>query len=234
VSGTAGRDVTVPIALDTAAGLDSVQLRLAFDSHALDLREVRKGDLTVDFDWLVDRSTPGILRVDMARLSSLQGGEGNLLELDFHVHDDVAAGSYRLDLQWVSLNDGRLTLSPAPKAGVDFTDGSIQVQQQASAPIARNGLSAASEMLLAATVLNAAPPMAAPSSTPPVIDWNKDAHKTDNSTLRISAVEPQRKWSLDFVDSLGKSTDEQNPNQRIKVTLPTVAVAAKPISSLKR
>src|SRR4029079_8510416 len=86
VNGTAGRDVTVPIALDTAAGVDSVQLRLAFDSDALDLREVRKGDLTVDFDWLVDRSTPGMLRVDMARLSALQGGQGNLLELDFHIH----------------------------------------------------------------------------------------------------------------------------------------------------
>src|SRR6185436_7090806 len=100
VSGTAGRDVTVPIALDTAAGVDSVQLRLAFDSNALDLREVRKGDLTVDFDWLVDRSTPGMLRVDMARLSALQGGQGHLLELDFHIHDEVAAGSYRLDLEW--------------------------------------------------------------------------------------------------------------------------------------
>jgi hypothetical protein len=234
VSGAAGRDVTVPIALDTAAGVDSVQLRLAFDSNALDLREVRKGDLTVDFDWLVDRSAPGILRVDMARLSALQGGQGNLLELDFHIHDEVAAGSYRLDLQWVSLNDGRLTLNPAPKAGLDATDGSIQVQAQVSAPIARNQLSAPSEMLLAATVLNAAAPMATPSSTPPVIDWNADARKTDNATLRVSAVEPQRKWSLDFVDSLGKSAEEQNPNERIKVKLPTVVVAAKPVSVLKR
>ena len=170
----------------------------------------------------------------MARLSALQGGQGNLLELDFHIHDEVAAGSYRLDLQWVSLNDGRLTLNPAPKAGVDATDGSIQVQAQTSAPIARNELSAPSEMLLAATVLNAAPPIVAPSSAPPVIDWNADARKSDNATLRVSAVEPQRKWSLDFVDSLGKSAAEQNPNERIKVKLPTVVVAAKPVSLLKR
>jgi hypothetical protein len=175
------------------------------------LREVRKGDLTVDFDWLVDRSTPGILRVDMARLSALQGGQGNLLELDFRIHDEVAAGSYRLDLQWVSLNDGRLTLNPAPKAGVDATDGSIQVQAQTSAPIARNELSAPSEMLLAATVLNAAPPVVAPSSAPPVIDWNADARKSDNATLRVSAVEPQRKWSLDLSTAWARAQPSRIP-----------------------
>jgi len=224
VAATAGRDVTVPIALDTAAGLDSVQLRLAFDSDALELRNVRKGDLTADFDWLADRSVPGVLSVDMARLSALESGRGSLLELDFHVRDGVAAGSYRLDLQWASLNDGRLTLNPAPKAGIDVTDGSIQVQQRLTAPTAPR------EFLLAANAMQAT----TPSVARPVIDWSADARKTEIPSVRVSAQEPQRKWSLEFVDSLGKSADELNPNQRIKLKLPTVVSATKPLGSLKR
>jgi hypothetical protein len=67
-----------------------------------------------------------------------------------------------------------------------------------------------------------------------VIDWSSDARKSDNATLRISATEPQRTWSQDLVGSLGKTADELNPNQRIKVKLPTVVPVAKPLGSLKR
>jgi hypothetical protein len=73
-----------------------------------------------------------------------------------------------------------------------------------------------------------------PSVARPVIDWSADARKTDVPTVRFSATEPQRKWSLEFVDSLGKSADELNPNQRIRLKLPTVVSATKPLGSLKR
>ena len=73
-----------------------------------------------------------------------------------------------------------------------------------------------------------------PLPTQPVIDWSSNARKSDNANLRISATDPQRKWSLDFVDSLGKTADELNPNQRMKVKLPTVVPVAKPLGSLKR
>ena len=171
----------MPIALDTAAGLDSVQLRLAFDNDALELRNVRKGDLTADFDWLVDRSVPGILSVDMARLSALQSGQGNLLELDFHVRDGVAAGSYRLDLQWASLNDGRLTLNPAPKAGIDLTDGSIQVQQRLPHRLHRkNSCWPRTRCKQRADGCH--------RPTQPVIDWSADARKSEILTVRVSAT----------------------------------------------
>jgi Ca2+-binding RTX toxin-like protein len=123
----AGRDVTVPIDLDNAAGLDSVQVRLAFDPAVIELLEVRKGSLTGDFQWIVQRATPGELRVDMARLNALAGGRGSLLDLDLRVRSGVAPGSYRLDLQWTSLNDGRLTLTTVPTPGPDATDGSLHV-----------------------------------------------------------------------------------------------------------
>ena len=135
IAAQAGRDVVVPIELDTAAGLDSVQLWLEYDSQALELIDVRKGTLTADFEWLVDAGTPGIVVVDMARLSALEGGQGSLLLLGLRVRTGIPAGAYRLDLQWVSLNDGRLTLSPAPKIGADPTDGSIRVSSPG--PLAR-------------------------------------------------------------------------------------------------
>jgi hypothetical protein len=46
-------------------------------------------------------------------------------------------------------------------------------------------------------------------------------------------MEPQRKWSLDCVDSLAKSQEELNPNQRIKVKLPVAVPLTKPFGSLK-
>lgn len=79
IAAQAGRDVTVPIELDTAAGLDSVQLRLAYDAQTFELLDVRKGTLTADFEWLVDASTPGLVVVDMARLTALEAGQGSLL-----------------------------------------------------------------------------------------------------------------------------------------------------------
>jgi hypothetical protein len=127
-TGASRRSRSSSIELDTAAGLDSVQLRLTFDPAVIELREVRKGSLTAHFEWLVDQRTPGLLVVDMARLSALEGGRGSLLELNLRVRPGVAPGSYRLDLEWASLNDGRLTLSPAPKPGADATDGSSQVR----------------------------------------------------------------------------------------------------------
>jgi len=118
-------------------------------------------------------------------------------------------------------------LNPAPKAGADVTDGWVQVHARTAAP------NVGSDLLLAAHALQVAP-FPTPLAAQPVIDWNADARKADSSALRISSKEPQRKWSVDFVDSLGKSAEELNPNQRLKVKLPTVVPAAKPVSSLKR
>ena len=226
VSAVAGRDVTVPIQLDTATGLDSVQLRLAFDSDALELRNVRKGSLTADFDWLQDRSTPGVLVVDMARMSALDGGRGSLLELDFHVRADVADGSYRLDLQWANLNDGRLTLTPAPKPGIDVTDGSIAVAQPAAAEQTSNVMLAASNLQTAATMQRGLQPS-------PVIDWNAGLRRPTPASVQLDSPAAKPNWSASFVDNLGKTDEEVNPNKRIKVKLPAVVSATKPLGSLR-
>ena len=123
----AGGMVTVPVMLDTAANLSSVQLRLVYSATDLTLVNVRVGSLTIDFNWLFKAEEPGRLTVDMSRLRALGGGSGSLLELDFRVSPQ-ASGTLVLDLQWAALNDTRLTLNPAPQVGADATDGAIRVQ----------------------------------------------------------------------------------------------------------
>ncbi|MCC6473525.1 MAG: cadherin-like domain-containing protein, partial [Burkholderiales bacterium] len=126
VEARAGETITVPVQLDTAANLVSVQLALAYSATDLELVDVRLGGLTLDFDWFVKTVQPGRLTVDMSRLTALAGGSGNLLELDFRVAP-TASGTLPLDLQWTALNDTRLTLNPEPQPGADPTDGAIRV-----------------------------------------------------------------------------------------------------------
>ena len=121
-----GTQVTVPVLLDTAADLASVQLQLAYPADALELVGVRLGSLTADFELLVVDRRPGALRIDMSSLLALTGGAGSLLELDFRVADN-ASGVLPLDLQWAQLNETHLTLQPLPVPGNDPTDGEIRL-----------------------------------------------------------------------------------------------------------
>ncbi len=122
----AGSIITVPVRLDTAQDLDQVQLRLAWDGSQLELVDVRRGSLTGDFTNYVENRQAGSLTVDMSRLEKLAGGSGTLLELDYRVAA-YAQGTFELDLQWVQLNQTRLTLNPAPQVGADSTDGAVRV-----------------------------------------------------------------------------------------------------------
>jgi hypothetical protein len=118
LAAVAGGMVTVPVRLDTAAGLESVQLQLTWDARQIELVTVRRGTLTGDFQFYVAKQQSGSLLVDMSRLAQMEGGQGSVLELDFRVADS-ASGSIDLDLQWARLNNTRLTLNPAPLAGPD-------------------------------------------------------------------------------------------------------------------
>jgi hypothetical protein len=126
-STVAGDIFTLPVNLDTAAGLESAQLRIRFDPSVLELREVRRGSLTADFDWFIPQRSPGEVVVDASRMDPLTGGTGSLFDVDFLVKPGTAAGRYAVDLEWASLNEDGLTLNPAPKVGLDPTDTSVQV-----------------------------------------------------------------------------------------------------------
>jgi hypothetical protein len=228
-----GQIVTVPINLDTAAGLDGAQLRLGYDSSSLEVVAVRRGTLTGDFDYLVQRDEPGLLSVDMAGMNALSGGAGSLIEIDFRVKAGAAAGVRLLDLQWAELNDGDLTLTPAPQVGLDATDGLLTITAAASAP----GGTGTGAAMYAQTVR----PQAAPAfEIAPVIDWGA---RIPNG-LVVPKVDlgvgesTQPKWTQDFVTGLGESDSERNPNSKIRVTVPVghtkVKLAHNPVISTGR
>ncbi|MEQ8494665.1 MAG: right-handed parallel beta-helix repeat-containing protein, partial [Gammaproteobacteria bacterium] len=193
-----GRDVTVPIELDTAAGLEAAQLEIAYDPSVIELRDVRRGSVTGDFEWLTDTGTPGVIKVDLARIDALPGGRGSLVDLDFRVKDAVRPGRYLVDLVWASLNDGRLTLNPVPMAGEDHTDGWLRVRGEgASSGHDANGGKAAAK----GGQRIAWPDTSGPRTTP-----------TSRATASIDA------WVEDFLTNAGRR--QMHPNNAFKIDLP--------------
>ncbi len=123
-----GDTVRVPVMLDTAAGLESVELILAYSAENLELLNVHLGGLVQDFEYVVkDTGTPGRVSIDMSRLNALQGGSGALLELEFKVSASAKA-DLAIDLQFAALNETWLTLGTVPQVGSDPTDGVIKVK----------------------------------------------------------------------------------------------------------
>jgi hypothetical protein len=208
----AGDLVSVPVNLDTAAGLEAVQLRLAYDVSALELVSVGRGKLTGDFQWFVQRNSPGVLVMDMTRLTSLTGGTGSLLELQFRAKATSEARDVLLDLQWASLNEGRLTLNPAPRAGADPTDGLLRILPRALVVPHVSPLEGL-EMPRAVE--------AQPSAQAPVIDFS----------LRYGTAKPSSQgegqgtggWKAEFVTELARNDEERNPNGRLRITSPAAS-----------
>ena len=141
------------------------------------------------------RATPGELRVDMARLNALVGGQGSLLDLDLRVRAGVAPGSYRLDLQWTSLNDGRLTLTTVPTPGPDATDGSLRVLP---AFLAAPRVPARSD---APAVVTTDEPVA------PRVDWTAQPAWSGWKNLKPAPASASRPAERYGVGTLGKDLD---------------------------
>jgi hypothetical protein len=129
---TAGGLLTVPVMLASIEpgldhiSLDAVALKLAWDPAQLELVAVGAGKLTGDFLMGEPSRAPGSLAIEMSRLHALDCAYGSLLELQFRVAAG-ASGTLRVDLVEATLNETHLTLNPAPRAGVDATDGAIRV-----------------------------------------------------------------------------------------------------------
>ncbi len=201
-----GGIVTVPVNLDTAAGLESAELRIRFDPQVLDVQAIRRGALTQDFGWFLPQREPGLIVIDASRLEALTGGTGRLFEVDFRVKPSTAAGRYAVDLEWASLNEGGLTLNPEPLPGEDPTDTVITVRgpHRVSPPLPfmlpmpslQDGLSrsavpsvpsidSALVVRYAAPLVTAAPAPAAPREDIPIPDERPSLPKT-----RLGALLP--------------------------------------------
>jgi hypothetical protein len=208
-AGMPGATVSVPLTLDTAAGLDSVQARVAYDATKLELVGVRQVDLTADFRWrVVDSATPGVVSIDLTRNGPLAGGSGRLLEIDFRIRDGVAPGSTPVDLQFVALNETRLTLQPEPQPGFDPTDGFVQILATPTPALARTA--AASTTSPEATRFTApTSPTLLPSGAPAGVS-SAPASSVTSASTSVPDWNGQA-WAKDLTQRLGQLGDGTLP-----------------------
>jgi hypothetical protein len=206
----AGERISVPVNLDTAQGLESVQLRLTWDPATLELLEVQRGTLTGGFQWLIQKSEPGRLVIDTSTLHALTGGSGTLLQLEFQVSATASAGTQLIDLQWARLNDSHLTLNPAPQVGLDPTDAVLRIAATPSVRASPRRMEPVLPPSGDATVLPAA---IAQGERTPVIDWS-----AARPPLPAAQTEPGKTaWRGDFVNELGKSEKQRKPNSGLRI-----------------
>jgi hypothetical protein len=224
LSAKPGQTVTVPVKLDTAAGLQSAEVRLAYDPAALEVVAIHKGTLTGAFEWLVRRDEPGILNIGVAGSKPLSGGTGSLVEVEFRVKPNATPGRQSIDLQWAELNEGALTLNPAPVPGADRTDAQLQIQSLR--PISPALKAQAVKPGAGAEGLSHEPGPSTPTfEIKPVVLSGIGSTRTFG--LDRSGDVERAGWMKDFVTDLAQSEDKQNPNAKIRVTLPASQSASK-------
>ncbi|QKS29606.1 MAG: tandem-95 repeat protein [Candidatus Accumulibacter similis] len=224
VTADRGAVVTVPVRIDTALGLESAQLRMAYDASRFDLVEVRRGSISGDFGWFIASTEPGRITVDMTRLAALAGGAGTLLDIDLRVRADALPGVSPIDLQYARLNDGHLTLGVVPQPGADETDGRITVAAQAESghpEVTATPLSAAApraERVIGADAWSAAPAIGGPASVAPVIDLAA-SFSMPAAISEAMAIDSGRKpWLKDYLGNVGQARPA-SPNAGLKVSV---------------
>jgi hypothetical protein len=216
-----GEIVTLPVNLDTAAGLESAQVRIRYDADTFEVVDVRRGELTADFGWFIKQEAPGTLSVDMSRMSALSDGSGSLLDVDLRVNPTAASGRHAIDLEWASLNEDALTLNPAPKAGQDPTDATVQVSRRAVF-----GWESAFHPGAALAPTNPGTDERTVTTIAPVIDWRAKPAAASHGASDWAS----KPWVNDLTTRLGHSEEEANPNARIRIAAAPDAVLAKAAS----
>ena len=196
-----GEGVTVPVRIDTTAGLESVQLRIGYDASRFDLVAVRRGSVSGDFDWFISGNKPGRVTVDMSRLVALPG---------------VTA----IDLQYASLNDGRVTIvgkaaAAATPVVAPLAATASETLPQAKLPIFAGGWYAA----------------LAPGNTPgktasaaPVIDLAAGFTLPTAVSEAIVADGKSKPWLKDYLGNVGQA-QKASPNAGLRVTVPVSPAA---------
>jgi hypothetical protein len=130
VSGMPESTVTVPVNIDRATQVQSLDLQIRYDTALLDVEEsgVHLGALIVDGNLSVNvDDAAGMISIAVDLPAALGPGSGSLLEIDYKIAATAQPGPTRIDLQQVVLNDGALILTIDPVAGDDPTDGLLTI-----------------------------------------------------------------------------------------------------------
>lgn len=200
--------------------------------------EARRGTLAAPFEWYIVANRPGVLTIDMAKLKQIANGEGTLLLVDFRVKPGAAPGRIALDLQWVSLNDLRMTILPEPWPGADATDGAIDVIAPEVTQTKRGLLASladglrrliardparagAAEQYLIDIIGTAAVRITSPvdsvRTADPVVTLATSGASRDENNQALSSATSERKWLSAFVTQSGQPRPD--PNGKLRVVL---------------
>ena len=125
--GARGATVTVPIVIDDATGLESIDCKVGYDSTVLASPRVRLGAVTTGGMVIANTTIFSRIIIAVALPEGPSAPSGTVLEIDFRVRPSAPVGGTRVDLRLVSLNEDGLVVSPAPRVGVDSTDGLIHI-----------------------------------------------------------------------------------------------------------
>ncbi|HBE61696.1 MAG TPA: fibronectin-binding protein [Rhodopirellula baltica] len=131
--------VSVPVNIDSATGVRAAEIRLSYDTSVLDLDA---DDIDFGSIWGAGSDTQVTANVDdaagtvvifVSASSALTDVSGSLVELPFSVASNAVVDSTTvLDLTQVTLNEGQISVDPAPVSGSDSTDGLITITAAAT------------------------------------------------------------------------------------------------------
>jgi len=118
-----GGSIGIPITIDDANDLQSIDLVFAYDPTIFSLPasgEIVSGStLTGDWSFAANTATPGTINISGYGTTPLEGGEGGLVNLNLKINSGVDIGSVLLDLVSASFNEGAIT--------ADLIDGTLEL-----------------------------------------------------------------------------------------------------------
>lgn len=118
-----GGSIGIPITIDDATDLQSIDLVFAYDPTIFSLPtsgEIVSGsDLTSNWSFAANTETPGQIKISGYGTTPLEGGKGGLVNLNLKINSGVDTGNVLLDLVRASFNEGAIT--------ADLIDGTLKL-----------------------------------------------------------------------------------------------------------
>ena len=134
LSGLVGQTVTVPVNIQDADGVESVDMRIAYDAALLTVSNTSAveagsvwsvGDATVVVN--LNQATGQIIATIYSPIA-LDSGTGSLFDIGFMITSDTGPnGTTVIDLQQIDLNEDLIPVDPDPMVGDDPTDGLLTI-----------------------------------------------------------------------------------------------------------
>jgi len=124
-TGDPGSSANVQISISDATGLTSGDITMKYDSNVLSIGEVKGTDLISGISLIVNKNTPGIIKISMAGTKGLLSGSGALVDISLTINANAKSGTQiSLELVDTALYDESSKAIP-----VSLVNGVVKVNQ---------------------------------------------------------------------------------------------------------